>query len=92
MLSSLEIFFGEGQDFVSLKVNELDADFYNEAEKLHDRYVEDGLLASREIFNRTSNEFPEAREVKVSKKLKGIARNHLCPCGSGLKVKKCCGI
>lgn len=85
-------FFNEGQDFVSLKVNELDVGFYSEAEKLHDKYVEEGLLGSRERLNKTSNEFPEIRVTKVSKKLKGSLRNQPCTCGSGLKIKKCCGI
>jgi len=36
----------------------------------------------------TRNKIQETKTVNIKKK---IGRNEPCPCGSGLKYKKCCG-
>ena len=58
------------------------------AEELKETYRANGLLGNRSqiglAYNRTA--FPEVRRMK------GKDRNRPCPCGSGKKYKKCCGL
>ena len=86
-------FFNEGQDFVFLHGDDWEESDYIEAEKIHDEYVSNGLLADRNKVEGIVNEFPEniipSFEGMIS--VKGKNRNKPCPCGSGNKVKKCCG-
>lgn len=44
---------------------------------------------SRQIFNILGIQLKNKKHVQ--KKIK-IGRNQLCPCGKGIKYKKCCGI
>jgi preprotein translocase subunit SecA len=44
------------------------------------------------ITGTSSGDDSEAKKKPVVKKEKKIGRNDLCPCGSGKKYKKCCGI
>ena len=47
-----------------------------------------------EIIIKYSNKIKEKRidNYLVERKMKKIGRNEPCPCGSGKKYKKCCGL
>jgi uncharacterized protein YecA (UPF0149 family) len=52
-------------------------------------------LVITELTNYTHNIFPylgEKRNITPIKVETKPGRNELCPCGSGLKYKKCCGL
>ncbi len=85
-------FFNEGQDFVLLYGDDWEENDYLEAKKIHDEYVAHGLLVDRSVHMETINEFPEG-DSGFRKKIdvKGKDRNLPCICGSGKKIKKCCG-
>ncbi|MBD2816811.1 SEC-C domain-containing protein [Xenorhabdus sp. Flor] len=85
-------FFNEGQDFVLLHGDDWKESDYLEAEKIHNKYVSHGLLSDRRVFMETINEFPD-ENLGFRKKIdiKGKERNLPCFCGSGKKIKKCCG-
>jgi hypothetical protein len=58
-------------------------------------YDELGLLKELEKIETKVKEYPDVIEPKMQKKeriVKGRDRNIPCPCGSGRKYKKCCGI
>lgn len=59
----------------------------NKADELYTRMIENNI-----IFNIKDKYYlpEEIKEVLKSTKEK-IGRNYLCPCGPGLKYKKCCG-
>jgi len=85
-------FFSEGQDFVFIDVKNWDESDIYEAQKIHDEYVTHGLLAKRELFMENISEFPEDKAGFRRKiDIKGKERNLPCICGSGKKIKKCCG-
>ncbi len=44
------------------------------------------------ITGTNAGDEPEAKKKPVIRKDKKVGRNDLCPCGSGKKYKKCCGI
>ncbi|NPD60461.1 SEC-C domain-containing protein [Klebsiella aerogenes] len=85
-------FFNEGQDFVLLYGDDWDENDYLEAKNIHNEYVSQGLLVERRMFMETINEFPNKNtELKQKFDIKGKYRNLPCFCGSGKKLKKCCG-
>jgi len=85
-------FFNEGQDFVFLYGDDWEERDYLEAKKIHDEYVANGLLVDRTVHMETINEFPEGKSGFRRKiDVKGKDRNLPCICGSGKKIKKCCG-
>ncbi|RDE18075.1 hypothetical protein DV711_18300 [Motiliproteus coralliicola] len=85
-------FFNEGQDFVLLYGDDWEENDYLEAKKIHDKYVSHGLLVDRSVHMETINEFPEGHSGFRKKiDFKGKDRNSPCICGSGKKIKKCCG-
>ncbi|MCO4311348.1 YecA family protein [Pectobacterium versatile] len=85
-------FFNEGQDFVLLYGDDWEERDYLEAEKLHSEYVSHGLMVDRRMFMETINEFPDKNSGFRKKiDIKGKDRNLPCICGSGKKIKKCCG-
>lgn len=86
-------FFNEGQDFVFLKGDDWEENDYLEAKKIHDEYVSNGLLVDRNKMEVIINEFPESIPSALSGnvRIKGKDRNKACYCGSGNKLKKCCG-
>lgn len=85
-------FFNEGQDFVFMDVKEWNDFDEAEAENLRDQYLKNRLLAKREISMENISEFPENRNVFRRKiDFKGKDRNLPCICGSGKKIKRCCG-
>ena len=85
-------FFNEGQDFVLLYGDDWGECDYLEAEKIHNEYVSQGLLVNRHMFMDTINEFPDGNSgVRKKMDIKGKDRNLPCFCGSGKKIKKCCG-
>ena len=43
------------------------------------------------VMNESRGGDNEPQKPKTSKKSDYIGRNDPCPCGSGLKYKKCCG-
>jgi hypothetical protein len=87
-----ESFFSEGQDFVFINFKDWDATDVYKAQKLHDEYVGHGLLVQRELFMENISEFPIANSgFRRSIDFKGRDRNLPCICGSGIKIKKCCG-
>lgn len=54
-------------------------------------YKKDILPYEKNAIKKLSDELAEKRCIKFKKNLKRkIGRNELCPCGSGLKYKKCC--
>lgn len=85
-------FFGEGQDFVFMDFSEFSAEDMAGAEALHKEYVLNGILVDRTEFRGVLNEFPDVSVGDCSNAdIKGRDRNRPCQCGSGKKVKKCCG-
>lgn len=85
-------FFAEGQDFIFLDGNEWKEEDYLEAELIHDEYVFNGLLAARRVSMETINEFPRVGAgFREKLDVNGKDRNKPCVCGSGKKIKKCCG-
>ncbi|MEM5504924.1 SEC-C domain-containing protein [Shewanella frigidimarina] len=85
-------FFNEGQDFMFIDVRDWGDTEIDEAQKIHDEYVAHGLLANRKLFMENVSEFPEATKGFRKKiDVKGKDRNLQCLCGSGKKIKKCCG-
>lgn len=52
------------------------------------------LFKGTEIVTSSHTEYPSEEKVvksQRSRKKRKIGRNSLCPCGSGIKYKKCCG-
>lgn len=88
-------FFNEGQDFIFFDATDWDEKAFAHAKETYDEYVDHGLLAERKLSVEHFREFPEVSncEVVFKKKinLKGSDRNKTCFCGSGKKLKKCCG-
>ena len=85
-------FFNEGQDFIFLEGDDWEENNYLEAEKTHDEYVSNGLLVNRSVVMETINEFPDGNSGFREKiDVKGKGRNKPCVCGSGKKIKRCCG-
>ena len=50
------------------------------------------VIAEQGLFKKIDNEwfYVGAKQSPPSTKLKKVGRNDPCPCGSGLKFKKCC--
>ncbi len=85
-------FFNEGQDFVFLPGDDWEENDYKEAEKIHNEYVSHGLLVKRSVVMETITEFPEGDSgFRTKIDVKGKDRNMPCICGSGKKIKRCCG-
>lgn len=82
-------FFGEGQDFSYLECADWSEIDMEDAKRLHDAYLSEGLISNREHFKRHEREFPSL-PPGFSIPIKGKDRNKPCPCGSGRKAKKCC--
>ena len=53
--------------------------------------IQRGLLSPRTRFESAVEEYPSVSAEPVPVTMKGKDRNVLCSCGSGKKVKKCCG-
>ena len=85
-------FFDEGQDFLFLDFSEWGEEKRISAEKLKNELISNGLLGNRKEIATNDTEF---RHNTLSSKhtlvFSGSDRNKKCPCGSGKKVKKCCG-
>lgn len=79
---------GSSEDFMALDAHDWNEEDQEKALKLKDEYTQLGLMGRRDhvvcSFRRTDS--PSIR------KMKGKDRNKPCPCGSGKKCKKCCGI
>jgi len=88
-------FFQEGQDFVLFDGSDWDEKTFAYAKELHEEYIQHGLFAERKLSMENLLEFPEVSSGEaISRKkinLKGSDRNKPCICGSGKKLKKCCG-
>lgn len=93
-------FFGEGQDYIYMTFDQWTTQDQKNAEDIYNEYVSNGLLAKRNMYHGTVNEFPIslnnlnnlfAHTAMKKPVMKGIDRNKPCPCGSGVKFKKCCG-
>jgi SEC-C motif-containing protein len=68
------------------------------ARQLQTEMTELGLLGDRQMFTGNEKEYPDAPTYEFPKQsdqastlMKGRNRNDLCRCGSGKKLKKCCG-
>lgn len=61
-----------------------------EAEEFQEILKNAGLLAQRKGFKTTVNEYPDKKDKNKSENY-STGRNDPCPCGSGIKFKKCCG-
>lgn len=79
---------GSSEDFMALDAHDWNEEDQERALKLKEEYTQLGLMGKRDhvvcSFRRTDS--PSIR------KMKGKDRNKPCPCGSGKKYKKCCGI
>lgn len=71
------------EDFLYMDVSEWSAEQQANALLLKEEYEKIGLITKRQMSQRTF--FPD----KIA--MKGRDRNKLCPCGSGKKLKYCCG-
>ena len=80
--------FGSSEDFLSFDASEWSAEDQRYAEELKETYRANGLLGNRSQIGLAYNR-KGAPEVK---RMKGKDRNKPCPCGSGKKYKKCCGL
>ena len=61
-----------------------------QAQKYETKLKELGMIGERTMTKKIIKEYPVS--VIDKNKLKGSARNKPCPCGSGKKNKKCCGL
>ena len=85
-------FFSEGQDFIFIDVSDWNQSDIHEAQKVHDEYVNSGLLVNRKLFLENISEFPEDKTgFRRKYDTSGKDRNMLCICGSGKKLIQCCG-
>lgn len=88
-------FYSEGQDFTNLDTTIWGEDDIKEAKEIHDQYVDHGFLAKRISIMSTMLDFPEDNDGRLyfrkNISVKGKDRNKQCICGSGKKIKKCCG-
>jgi hypothetical protein len=85
-------FFNEGQDFVFFQADDWVESDYLEAKIIYEEYVSNGLLAERGVLMERITEFPEGNSgFRTKLDVKGKDRNKPCVCGSGKKIKKCCG-
>lgn len=85
-------FFSEGHDFLFTDFSDWTSSDNDEAKRLHDFYLEHGLIKDKKITTRETLEFPESpSKINSRTSLKGRERNKSCICGSGIKYKKCCG-
>lgn len=80
--------FGSSEDFLYFDASNWSQEDQQYSEELREIYCARGLLGNRHkvrlSYNRTDG--------PVVNKLKGKHRNQPCPCGSGKKYKKCCGV
>jgi len=64
----------------------------NDAAKLlEEELIKHRMLGKRQLFRTKIKEYPDENPPEVKIGMKGSERNMLCPCGSGIKFKKCCG-
>lgn len=88
-------FLNEGQDYILFDASDWDEKAFAYAKEIHDEYIENGLLAERKLSAENFREFPDVSTGGVIFKqkinLKGRDRNKPCLCGSGKKLKHCCG-
>lgn len=88
-------FYSEGQDFIFVDTSFWNDEREKEAQEIHDEYVANGLLAKTMPFMSNLTDFPMDNEGKLefgrNIDVKGKDRNKPCICGSGKKLKKCCG-
>lgn len=77
------------EDLVYLDGRDWSADAHREAMEWHER----GILKDVRRFGVLEQEFPTRprRTIKLESQAHKYGRNQPCPCGSGLKYKKCCG-
>lgn len=88
-------FFSEGQDFLWCDLSEWTEVDRKNAEQLEASYKSGGMLGEKKWSAGRLFEFPNESgamaEVRPLGGIRGAERNKPCWCGSGLKVKKCCG-
>lgn len=79
---------GSSEDFMTLDARDWNEEDQERAMKLKEEYTQLGLMGRRNhvgfSYHRTDS--PNIRRMK------GKDRNKPCPCGSGKKYKKCCGV
>ncbi len=80
------------EDFIYLDAHKWTVENNKEAEILKKELISHGLLGKRTMFRRSIKEYPDSKISKITAGMKGNERNIPCPCGSGKKFKKCCGI
>jgi len=79
----------QSEDYAYLDSRTWSAEDAAEAEHLHKEF---GLLARTKRIEFTHREYPDAPGHPLrTATLRKHPRNAPCPCGSGLKYKKCCG-
>lgn len=79
------------EDIVYLNTNNWNNEDYEDAERIEKELIDNGLLGRRTMFRDAIYEYPNKRTSQVISGMKGRERNNPCPCGSGKKIKKCCG-
>jgi hypothetical protein len=79
------------EDFLYLDTQDWNDEELEQVTKLKDEYEAIGLLGKYELFAGTVYEYPTDGKSIPKKAYKGKDRNKPCPCGSGSKVKNCCG-
>lgn len=86
-------FFAEGQDFIFIEFFEWGELEHEAAKEVYEEYVANRLFAKRTVHHGELFEFPSQGADKTLRKLhmSGADRNKPCLCGSGKKMKKCCG-
>ena len=78
------------EDYSYYNAREWTEEERTQAQKYETELNKLGMIGERKMTKRIIKEFPVSVANKI--KLKGNARNKPCPCGSGKKYKKCCGL
>ena len=82
---------GESEDFLVIDASAWTEKDNEEAKKVEMEMKQNGLLATRTMFEGAVEEYPSMNQELTAVRMTGSNRNMTCPCGSGKKFKKCCG-
>jgi hypothetical protein len=82
------------EDILLLPIDDWSDELREEGKRAHEC---DGFLKRAKLRNYSWSEYPDSsrrptRKVGNRQRSVQVGRNNQCPCGSGLKYKKCCGL
>lgn len=79
---------GRSHDLLQIERKNWDAGLEAEAKEIQERT---GWLTKMRVFRGVENEYPGPRPRRILPSQNKVGRNDPCPCGSGLKFKRCHG-